>query len=215
VTQWRQKWDLELLDFVRCIMEMEPSLQQMMACLLAEIQAAKADINAKTEVGQEEMKARQDKADAEAQAHHDQLKQDIKGHMEVILEGQGSCGKRTTTCQELSVVCPENAKAGLKEMKAGVITFEDSSDKMDTMDLEANAEAMEVVMEGKKLHKEKLNVDAIRSSEDRYRDRRLVVRRCQWVKRWKQDSVGSQQKLFAAKKPLIRSAIPAVHGRCP
>jgi chromosome segregation ATPase len=117
-------------------MEMEPSWQQMMACLLAEIQAGqaelkaiqeemktnqaeiKSDINAKIEAGQEEVKARkekvdaeanvcQDKADSEAKARQDQLKQGINGHMEELRP----CGHSMTTCQVPSVVYPDNSKA--------------------------------------------------------------------------------------------------------
>jgi hypothetical protein len=128
----------------------------------AETEASQEKTNAKIVAGHEEMKAHQDKVDVEAKAHHDQLKEDIKGHMGVLLEGLRSC-ENGTTCQVLSVVCPENSKAGLKEMEANMITLKESSDKMDATDLEANPEATEAVLEQKELHKEQLNMDTIGS----------------------------------------------------
>jgi hypothetical protein len=168
--------------------EMELSLQQMMAHLLAEIQAGQAEMKA----SQEEIKARQDKTDAEAKAHHDQLKDDIKGHMEDLLEGLRSCVKWMTVCQVPSEACPEKLKAGPEETEADVITFEETSDKIKSKDVEATLKATRSAVERQELHE------------------CLVVQRRQWVKKWTQDSIWSWQKLSATQKRLIRSTIPAV-----
>jgi hypothetical protein len=63
--------------------------------------------------------------------------------MEACLEGLRSCGIETTACQVLSVVCPENSNAGLKEMEANVITFEESSNKIEVTKMEATLEPTE------------------------------------------------------------------------
>jgi hypothetical protein len=118
--------------------------------------------------------ARQDKADAEAKTCHDQFKEDIKGHMEPCLEVLRSCGKRMTACQISSVACPEKSKSGPEGTEVAVNTFKGSPDKMDAIDLEANLEAMEAIVEGRELHKH------------------LVVWHPRWVKKRIQDSVGSQ-----------------------
>jgi hypothetical protein len=54
------------------------------------------------------------------------------------------------------------------------------------------------------------DVDAVGSSEDRYGDRRLVVRRRRGAKTRIQDNVGSWQKSSAARKRVICRAVPAV-----
>jgi hypothetical protein len=53
------------------------------------------------------------------------------------LPGLRSC-ERGATAFQATEACPENSKAGLKEAEAPVITFEESSDKMESTDLEAN-----------------------------------------------------------------------------
>jgi hypothetical protein len=109
--------------------------------------------------------AHQDKADAEQKAHQDQFK-DIEGHMEGLLEGLRSCGRRMTACQVLSVACPEKSKTGSEEMEAEVVTFKECSDKMEATDLEANTDATEAVVEQQKLLKKEINFNNIRSLED-------------------------------------------------
>jgi hypothetical protein len=76
--------------------------------------------------------------------------------------------------------------------------------------MEINPEETQPTVECQELQKEEADVDAVGSSEDRYRDRCLVVRRRRGAKERSQDSVGSRQKVSAARKRVIRRAIPAV-----
>jgi hypothetical protein len=84
--------------------------------------------------------------------------------------------------------------------------------------LEATLEA-EPVLECQELFKEETNVDNIASSEDRYGEQRLAVRRRRGAKKRAQDSIGSRQKLSAARMRVIRRAVPAVRKgkirKCP
>jgi hypothetical protein len=159
----------------------------------AKIDEMKADVNAQAA-------ARQDKADAEAKTCQDQSKEDIRGYMEARLKGLRSSGKGTTACQVQSVVCPENSKAGLKTVEADVIKFEKSPDRMEATNLEVNPETTEAILECQELRMEEADVDTIGSSEDRYGDRCLVVRRRRWAKKWIQGSFGSCQRLSARKR---------------
>jgi hypothetical protein len=59
-----------------------------------------------------------EKLKAEAKVYQDQFKEDIKGHMEALLEEFRSCGKRMTACQILTVAWPEKSKATLKATEA-------------------------------------------------------------------------------------------------
>jgi hypothetical protein len=81
---------------------------------------------------------------------------------------------------------------------------------MDATSLEANSEETEAAVERQDLFKEEINLDNIGSSEDRSGEQRLAVRRRRGAKKRTQDSVGSRQKLSAARKRVIRRAIPAV-----
>jgi hypothetical protein len=76
--------------------------------------------------------------------------------------------------------------------------------------LEATPEATEAAVERQERFKEEAYFDNVGSSDDRYGDRRLVVRRRRGAKKRTQDSVGSRQKLSAARKQVIRHAVPAV-----
>jgi hypothetical protein len=100
----------------------------------------------------------------------------------VRLDGLTSYGKETTTCSE----------------------------EMDATILEANPEETEAAVERQDLFKEEINLENIGSSEDRSGYQRLVVRRRRGANKRTQDSVGSRQKLSAARKPVVRRAIPAV-----
>jgi hypothetical protein len=83
----------------------------------------------------------------------------------------------------------------------------------------ANPEATEAAVERQELFKEEINLDSIESSEDRCEVHRLAVRRRRGAKKRTQDSVGSRQKVSAARKRVIRRAIPAVRKgnirKCP
>jgi predicted RNA-binding protein len=84
------------------------------------------------------------------------LRGDIKGNqqkMEVLLEGLRSCGKWTTACQVVSEAC-------LEIIEATMVTFEESSDKMEAADLMADPKAMEAIVKRQELRNKKINVDA-------------------------------------------------------
>jgi hypothetical protein len=63
----------------------------------------------------EEIKAHLDKADVKAKARYEQFYHD-RGHIETLLEGFRSCGKRTTICMVASEGCLEKSKAGPEVM---------------------------------------------------------------------------------------------------
>jgi hypothetical protein len=65
-------------------------------------------------------------------------------------------------------------------------------------------------VERQDLFKEETYAENIGPSEDRSGYRRLVVRRRRGAKKRIQDTVGSRQKLSAARKQVIRRAVPAV-----
>jgi hypothetical protein len=98
------------------------------------------------------------------------------------LDGLTSYGKGTTTCSE----------------------------EMDATTLEANPEEIEAAVEWQDLFKREINVENIGSSEDRSGYQRLVVRRRRGANKRTQDSVGSRQKLSAARKRVVCRVIPAV-----
>jgi hypothetical protein len=81
---------------------------------------------------------------------------------------------------------------------------------MKATNFEATPEETEAPVERQDLFKEEMNVDNIRSSEDRCEEQRLVVRRRRGAKKRSQDSFGSRQKVSAARKQVIHRAIPAV-----
>jgi hypothetical protein len=107
----------------------------------------------------------------------------------VSLDGLTSYGEGTTTCQTDTT---------------------SSSEEMEATKLEATPEETEDTVERQELFKEEINVDNIGSSEDRCEEQRLVVRRRLGAKKRSQDSVGSRQKVSAARKRIIRCAVPAV-----
>jgi hypothetical protein len=96
------------------------------------------------------------------------------------------------------VVCPEE------------IGVRSCSKKMEATKMEANPEVTEATVERQELFEEKINVDNIGSSEDRCEEQRLVVRRRRGEKKRTQYCVGSRQKVSAARKRVIRRAVPAV-----
>jgi hypothetical protein len=110
------------------------------------------------------------------------------------------------------VACPDNSEGD-------VITSEVSSEEMEATNLEATPEATEAAVERQELFKEETSPNNIGSSEDRCEEQRLVARRRRGAKKRSQDSVGSRQKVSAARKPVIRRAIPAVRKgnirKCP
>jgi hypothetical protein len=90
---------------------------------------------------------------------------------------------------------------------------------MEATNLEATPEATEATVEWQDLFKEEINNENFESSEDRSGEQRLVVRCRRGAKKRTQDSVGFRQKLSAARKRVVRRAIPAVRKgnirKCP
>jgi hypothetical protein len=102
------------------------------------------------------------------------------------------------------VACSDNSEGD-------VITFEQNSEEMDATRLETNPEETKAAVERPELfEKEETYAENIGSSEDRSGYQRLAVRRRQGAKKRIQDSVGSGQKSSAARKRVIRRAVPAV-----
>jgi hypothetical protein len=110
---------------------------------------------------------------------------------------------RMAANQAEMLACPDNSEAD-------VITLEESSEEMDATRLEANPEPTEAAVERQELFKEETSHDNIGSSENRCKDQRLAVRRRRGAKKRTRDSVGSLQKLSAARKRVILRAVPAV-----
>jgi hypothetical protein len=200
-------------------MEMETSLQQMMARLLAEMKASQekmnAEMEARSEARQEKMNAEMEaraegsqvKADAELKATVHSMRSDIERslhqQMGALLEGSKSFGTRTTFCRVPPVACSDNSEDD-------VITSEESSEEMEAANPEVTPDETEAAVERQELFKEHIDFDNFASSEDRYGYQRLAVRRCRGAKKRSQDSVGSRQKSSAARKRVIRRAVPAV-----
>jgi hypothetical protein len=82
--------------------------------------------------------------------------------------------------------------------------------------LEPNPEEMKSIAEHQEDTKEEAEVETIGALEDRYGDRRLIVRRHGRPKKRTQGHGGSRQKLAAACRRLTRHAVPASRklGRC-
>jgi hypothetical protein len=114
------------------------------------------------------------------------------------LDGLTSYGKGSKTCQTETTSCWEEIEA---------------------TNLEATPDETEAAVERQDLFKKEINAENFGSSEDRSGYQRLAVRRYQGAKKRTQDSVGSRQKLSAARKRVIRRAVPAVRKgkirKCP
>jgi hypothetical protein len=80
---------------------------------------------------------------------------------------------------------------------------------MEATNWEATPEATEAAVERQELFKEETYLNNIGSSEDRCEEQRLVVRRRREAKKRSQDSFRSRQKVSAARKRVIRRAVPA------
>jgi hypothetical protein len=111
------------------------------------------------------------------------------------------------SCQSKREACPEKSKAGLQEMD----TFEESSNKVEAIDLEVNAEETEAEVERQQLCNEQMNVDAVGSLEDRHMDIHLTVCRRRQRKKWTQQNSEVQQKLTATRKRILHRAVLALH----
>jgi hypothetical protein len=182
--------DWILPDLVRHIMdkETEQRLIEMMESLFARQ-------SEKIKARQEKAAARQEKANAELKAAQAEMKADIIAKIEAgqkeilaLFRGSRTYGKGTTTCQ----------------------TETSCSEEMEATNLEVTPEETEAAVERQELFKEETNFENMGSSEDRSGYRRLVLRRRREATKRIQDSVGSRQKLSAARKRLIRRVIRAV-----
>jgi hypothetical protein len=172
-------------------MEMKTSLQQMLARLLAEMKASQAEMEARAE-------ARQEKADADAKARHEEaaarqekMNAELKAAILASFRGSTTCQTETTS----------------------------SSEEMEATNLEATPEETEAPVELQDQFKEEINAENIGSSEDQCENRCLAVRRRLGAKKRSQDSAGSRQKVSAARKRVIRHAVPAIRKgkirKCP
>jgi hypothetical protein len=175
-----EDWILPDLDRYTMEMEMENMLQ-MMKLLLARQEEAEAKAETRHEEAESDAKARHEKAEARAVARHERFL--------AFLDGLTSCGEGMTSCQTETT---------------------SSSEEMEATNLEATPDETEATVERQELFEKETNFDTIGSSEDRCEDRRLVVRRRRGAKKRSQDSVGFRQKSSAARKRVIRRAIPAV-----
>jgi hypothetical protein len=195
----------------------------------------KADINADAKARHEEAEARQEKADADAKARHEEAEaqqQRAEARQEKMNTEMKASQERASA--EMKVVQAE-IKAAYAEMEAraearherflarldGLISYGEgtttcqtettsSSEEMEATNLKATPEETEAPVERQDLVKEEINAENIGSSDDRSGYQRLAVRRRRGAKKRSQDSVGSRQKLSAARKRVIRRAIPGV-----
>jgi hypothetical protein len=189
-------------------MEMETSLQQMMARLLEELKASQEKMNAEMEARAE---ARQEKADADAKTRHEEatarqekanaelkaavhsmrsdIERSLHQQMGALLEGFRSFGTRTTICRVPPATCQTETSC---------------PEEMEATRLESTLEETEAAVERQELFKEETNFDNIWSEEDRCKDERLAVRRRRGAKKRSRDSVGSRQKVSAARKRVMR-----------
>jgi hypothetical protein len=117
--------DRILPDLVRCMAEVEWGLQEMMERLLANQEKMDAKMMAGQAELKEEMKANQEESsanlDVKAEARLKQLDQDSKGHMEALLEGLMSCGKKDDSLPSISVASTEKSNDDPEEMEAVVV----------------------------------------------------------------------------------------------
>jgi hypothetical protein len=82
---------------------------------------------------------------------------------------------------------------------------------MNTMNLEANLEKSEAIVEEQKVPKEEAVVQTIGTLVDRYGDWHLAIGHCQQLKRRTHSDGSSRKKLVTARGQLNRHAIPALH----
>jgi hypothetical protein len=203
----------------------------------ADARQDKAD--ARLDQCKEEIKSRQEKADADAKARYERslttmrsipsdidrsLQQQIVDWKVIFLSSE----ERTRICRVLPMACPDNSEGDViiseesseemdstrleatpEETEADVITSEESSEEIEPTNLGATPQETEAALERYKLRENEINAENIGSSEDRYGEKRSAARRRRGAKKRSQASVGSQQKLSAARKRVIRRAIPA------
>jgi hypothetical protein len=129
-------------------------------------------------------------------AYQAELKADVIARIEAgqkeilaLFRGSKTYGKGTTTCQRETTSCPE---------------------EMEATNLEATPDETVAAVEWQELREKEINAKNIGSLEDRSGYQRLAVRRRRGARKRSQDSVGSQQKVSAARKRVIRRAILAV-----
>jgi hypothetical protein len=194
-------------------METEKSIQEILDRLLASQERAEArlekfDADAKTR--HEEAEARQEKVYAEMEAR-------AVAHQEKISEMEAMAEAREEKAEARAEARHERFLAfldGLTFYGEGTTTCQtettSSSEVMQATNLEATPEEIEAPVKRQDLVKEEINAENIGSSEDRSGYQRLALRRRRGAKNWTQDSVGSRQKVSAARKRVIRRAIPAV-----
>jgi hypothetical protein len=112
--------------------------------------------------------------------------------MEAFTEIMISWGRRMIACHGVTRSLSRELEGRPEEMV--VVTFQESSDKIEATDLEETSEETEATVEWQ----EQINTDAVESLGDQYDDQRLAVRRLQG---------GS-----GPKKSIIRRAAHEGHG---
>jgi hypothetical protein len=217
-------------------MEMEKSLQVAMAHILAEIEAKaearqqRADADAKAcqekmnaemearaearqegaEASQERADARQEKVNAEMKASQERASAEMKALQAEIKAAYAKMEARADARHVRFLASLDR----LTSYGKGTTTYQTETTRpremKDAIKMEINPEETETSVECQELLMEEVDVDAVGSSEDQYGDRRLVVRHWRDAKKRTQDSVGSRQKLSAARKRVMRHAVPAV-----
>jgi cell pole-organizing protein PopZ len=148
--------------------------------------------------GQQETNARLERAEA----FYAEMKADICAKIEARQQREDADAKAR---HEEAKSRHEKAEADAKVRHEKAAYAE-----MEATTLEANPEETEAAVERQDLFKEEINLENIGSSEDRCKDQRLAARRRRGTKKRSQDSAGSRQKSSAARKRVIRRAIPVV-----
>jgi membrane protein involved in colicin uptake len=181
----------------------------------ADAKARQEKVEAHVKARHEEAAARQEKATAELKAAHAEMKA-AQAEMEAMGEARQEKMKADINAS-IEVIQEKRIaelKAAILASFRGTTIYQTEttscSEEMEATNLEATSEATEAAVERQDLFNEELNAENIGSSEDRSGYRRLFVRRRRGAKKRTQDSVGSRQKSSAARKRVIRRAIPAV-----
>jgi hypothetical protein len=106
----------------------------------------------------------------------------MDGHQERMGASTNSWQKEMMACQKATEVClekakanPEKIKAGLEEMETAGFVYKERLNKMDTVDLEANREKLEAVVEHREAPKEEATVETFGALKKRYGDRHIAI----------------------------------------
>jgi hypothetical protein len=163
-------------------------MEQMMACLLAEISTNREEMRANQQLLKEEMLA---KMEAKAYDNLKKIKESIKTN------------QATARLRQIKVEMMAKMDSQLEKMEACL-------GKMEAIDLEANPEGME----SKAVHeisKKEDTVQTVRALRKWYGDWNLAIGGRGKLKKRTQGNGGSKKKLAAACRGMKHCAIPAWH----